>query len=109
MARYKVVLAYDGTGFSGSQRQAEARTVQREFEAALGKLGWNDRSITLAGRTDAGVHASGQVAAFDLDWNHPPDALLRALNALLPEDLAARSVKICGDDFHPRFDALSRS
>jgi tRNA pseudouridine38-40 synthase len=109
MARYKVILAYDGTGFSGSQRQAEARTVQGVLEAALRKLDWSDRSITLAGRTDAGVHASGQVAAFDLNWNHPPEALLRALNALLPEDVAARSVTVSGADFHPRFDALNRT
>ena len=76
MARYKVILAYDGTEFYGSQRQAEARTVQSEFEIALRKLGWQDQSIILAGRTDAGVHAHGQVAAFDLNWNHPSQALL---------------------------------
>ena len=108
MARYKVILAYDGTRFFGSQRQAEVRTVQSELETALRKLGWDDRSIALAGRTDAGVHAAGQVAAFDLAWNHPSQALLRALNALLPDDLAVRSVAVCAEDFHPRFDALDR-
>jgi tRNA pseudouridine38-40 synthase len=109
MARYKVLLAYDGTAFFGSQRQAEARTVQSEFELALGKLGWQDQSIIMAGRTDSGVHANGQVAAFDLNWNHPWDALLQALNALLPKDMSVRSVKECADDFHPRFDAVWRS
>ena len=109
MARYKVILAYDGTEFFGSQRQAEARTVQRVFEAGLRKLGWQDTSILLAGRTDSGVHASGQVAAFDLSWHHPPDALLRALNAALPKDVAVRLLTPCADDFHPRFDALNRS
>ena len=109
MARYKVILAYDGTEFFGSQRQAEARTVQSEFEMALRKLDWEGQSITLAGRTDAGVHANGQVAAFDLNWNHPSDALLHALNALLSKDLAVRSVATCSDDFHPRFDAIWRS
>ena len=109
MARYKVILAYDGTAFFGSQRQAEARTVQLVLETGLRKLGWQDPSILLAGRTDAGVHASGQVAAFDLEWNHPPDVLLRALNAVLPKDVAVRSVNECADDFHPRFGALNRS
>jgi tRNA pseudouridine38-40 synthase len=108
MARYKVILAYDGTEFFGSQRQADTRTVQSVFEAGLRKFGWQDRSILLAGRTDAGVHASGQVAAFDLEWNHPPDALLRALNAVLPKDVAARSVTECAADFHPRFGAQNR-
>lgn len=109
MARYKVILAYDGTEFFGSQRQAEARTVQRVFEAGLRKINWQDKSILLAGRTDAGVHASGQVAAFDLSWNHPPDALLRALNSMLPRDIAVRALTQAADDFHPRFDALNRS
>ncbi len=109
MARYKIILTYDGTEFFGSQRQAETRTVQSVFEAGLRKLDWQDKSILLAGRTDTGVHASGQAAAFDLEWNHPPEALLRALNAVLPKDVAARSVSQCADDFHPRFDALNRS
>ena len=109
MAHYKVILAYDGSEFFGSQRQAEARTVQSVFEAALRKLDWDDRSVILAGRTDAGVHASGQVAAFNLAWNHPEDALLRALNALLPGDLAVRAITTCKEGFHPRFDARWRT
>ena len=108
MARYKVILAYDGTAFYGSQRQAEARTIQSEFETALRKLGWDDPSISLAGRTDSGVHACGQVVAFDLSWNHAAESLQRALNALLPDDIAARSICVSRDDFHPRFDALGR-
>ena len=86
-----------------------ARTVQSEFEAALRKLGWQNQSIILAGRTDSGVHANGQVAAFDLDWNHPAQALLQALNALLPKDMSVRSAEVCSDGFHPRFDAVWRS
>ena len=109
MARYKIILAYDGTELFGSQRQAEIRTVQSVLEAALKKLDWQDQSILLAGRTDSGVHAAGQVAAFDLDWKHPPEALLRALNATLPSDVAVRSISECLSDFHPRFGALSRS
>ena len=116
MARYQVILAYDGTGFFGSQRQAKSdglssskpRTVQNELEKALRKLGWTGRSVLLAGRTDTGVHAAGQVAAFDLDWRHADDDLLRALNANLPADMAARDVRIAAPKFHPRFDATSR-
>jgi len=108
VARYQIILAYDGTGLSGSQRQATARTAQSELEKALRRLGWQGKSVLLAGRTDSGVHASGQVAAFDLEWNHSDGALLRALNSNLPTEMAVSAVKIVSDDFHPRFDALSR-
>jgi tRNA pseudouridine38-40 synthase len=109
MARYQVILAYDGTGFVGSQRQAKkSRTVQSELEKALRKLGWSGRSVLMAGRTDSGVHATGQVATFDLDWEHTDGDLLRALNANLPADMAARDVCIVPPKFHPRFDATSR-
>lgn len=109
MARYQVTLKYDGTAFHGMQRQANARSVQGEVENALGKIGWEGQSVLAAGRTDAGVHASGQVIAFDFDWNHPLDDLKRAINATLPEDVAVSKVQIVGDDFHPRYDALART
>ena len=108
MARYQVILAYDGARFLGSQRQAKSRTVQGELEKALRKLGWSGGSVLMAGRTDTGVHASGQVAAFDLEWSHAEDELLRALNASLPPDLAVSATCVVADDFHPRFDARSR-
>jgi tRNA pseudouridine38-40 synthase len=108
MARYQIILAYDGTDFLGSQRQASSRTAQSELEKALRKIGWQGKSILLAGRTDTGTHASGQVAAFDLDWGHGPDKLQDALNAHLPGDMAVREVKVAAGDFHPRFDATSR-
>ncbi|HTX90583.1 MAG TPA: tRNA pseudouridine(38-40) synthase TruA [Anaerolineales bacterium] len=108
MARYQIILAYDGTGFLGSQRQAESRTVQSELEKALRKIGWRGRSVLLAGRTDTGTHASGQVAAFDLDWVHGLDRLQAALNSNLPADMAVRQIALAADDFHPRFDASSR-
>lgn len=108
MARYQVTLAYDGSRFRGSQRQAGTRTVQGELEKALCKLGWTGGSVLMAGRTDTGVHAAGQVAAFDLDWQHPEGELVRALNANLPDDLAVRSLRAAARDFHPRFDALTR-
>lgn len=108
MARYQVILAYDGTRFHGSQRQRSVRTVQGVVEQALRELEWDQETALFAGRTDVGVHASGQVVAFDLDWHHPDVDLRNALNALLPEDVAARQVLTCQDDFHPRYDTLSR-
>lgn len=112
MARYQVILAYDGTQFFGFQRQLQksqdVRTVQGVFEAALAKLGWQEDAILAAGRTDTGVHASGQVVAFSLDWNHTPEALRSALNAYLPPDVAVQQVQPAAAGFHPRYDALAR-
>ena len=108
MARYQVILAYNGAGFTGSQRQANSRTVQGELEKALRKLGWIGKSVIMAGRTDTGTHATGQVAAFDLEWAHSADKLLWALNADLPLDLVIRKLSPASADFHPRFDATAR-
>ncbi|MDH5505925.1 MAG: tRNA pseudouridine(38-40) synthase TruA [Anaerolineae bacterium] len=108
MARYKIILAYDGTEFYGFQRQVEARTVQHAVEEALRKIGWTGRSVFAAGRTDSGVHASGQVVAFDFDWAHSPGDLHNALNAVLPEDISVRALTSASEDFHPRYAALSR-
>lgn len=82
--------------------------MQAEVESALRQLGWQGKSILSAGRTDTGVHASGQVIAFDLDWKHPPEELRSALNAALPLEIAAHSVQAAPADFHPRFDAVMR-
>ena len=109
MAHYRIILMYDGTAFKGYQRQKGARTVQGEVEAALTRLKWLGTAITSAGRTDTGVHASGQVIAFDLDWPHSETELGRALNALLPADVAVRSVKLAEAGFHPRYDATART
>ena len=108
MVRYKLTLAYDGGNFFGSQRQANKRTVQGEFEKALMKLGWTGRSVLLAGRTDTGVHAAGQVASADLDWPHTDGDLVRALNSSLPADMSVKYAQMVDENFHPRFDALSR-
>ncbi|MGZ9165360.1 MAG: tRNA pseudouridine(38-40) synthase TruA [Anaerolineales bacterium] len=108
MARYQLTLAYDGTDFFGSQRQVKSRTVQGELEKALRKLGWTGRSVILAGRTDSGVHATGQVASVDLDWSHTETDLVRALNATLPADMSVKEARVVHAEFHPRFDAQSR-
>jgi tRNA pseudouridine38-40 synthase len=109
MARYKLTLAYDGANFFGSQRQANKRTVQGELEKALAKIGWTGRSVLISGRTDTGVHATGQVASADLNWSHTEDNLIRALNTSLPADMSVRSVQMVDAKFHPRFDAASRT
>jgi len=106
--RFRVRLAYDGTGFHGSQFQPELRTVQGEVEKALRKLNWQGKTVLFAGRTDAGVHAAGQVIAFDYRWNHTEPELQKALNAVFPQDISAVQVRKTKTDFHPRYDALSR-
>jgi len=108
MARYQIILAYDGTDFCGFQRQGLDRTVQFVVEEALRQIGWQGESILAAGRTDTGVHASGQVIAFDLEWRHGEEVLIRALNAHLPEDVAVKRAKLVDDRFHPRFQARFR-
>lgn len=108
MARYQVIIAYDGTAFAGFQRQANVRTVQGTIETALRCLGWQGSTILSAGRTDTGVHATGQVIAFDMAWEHSLQALCKAINANLPLDVAAQAVSEAQDDFHPRFSARAR-
>src|SRR5512139_2949871 len=108
MARYQLTLAYDGTEFFGSQRQASKRTVQGELEKALSKIGWTGRSVILSGRTDTGVHAVGQIASVDIHWSHSEEDLLRALNAELPSDMAVHRAQMVDARFNPRFDAISR-
>ncbi len=110
MRRYRAVLAYDGTAYRGFQRQAgQTPTIQGAVETALARVTGQTATVIGAGRTDAGVHALGQVIAFDVDWRHETEALLRALNATLPTDIALQSIAIAEAGFHPRFDARSRT
>jgi tRNA pseudouridine38-40 synthase len=107
--RIKAVIAYDGTEYHGFQRQSPDRepSIQGTLEGALSKIG--QAGVVLgAGRTDAGVHASGQVIAFDVQWRHGLDDLQRALNANLPADIAVLDLEQTADTFHPRYDAVSR-
>lgn len=108
MALYKLILAYDGTDFSGFQRQKNTRTVQGVMEETLRQFGWQQETIQFAGRTDAGVHASGQVAAVSLDWQHSSVDLMNAMNARLPEDVSVMEASRTEAEFHPRYDASSR-
>ncbi len=109
----RAVIEYDGTDFAGSQYQPNARTVQGELEKALNRLTGERVRIRLAGRTDAGVHATGQVAAFCLPRRrrgegHGWPELQRRLNAVLPPDLAVRSLRAAAEGFDPRRDARWR-
>jgi tRNA pseudouridine38-40 synthase len=106
--RVRAVVAYDGTDYGGFQRQVNAPTVQAVVEAALAQVTQEEVAILSAGRTDAGVHAEGQVIAFDTAWRHGMIALQRALNAVLPADVAVREVEEVDPGFHPRYDAHSR-
>jgi tRNA pseudouridine38-40 synthase len=103
------VLGYDGTDFAGYQIQARGRTVQGELEQALARIARAPIRPQCAGRTDAGVHATGQVVAFDLAWRHEPAELQRALNALLPPDMLISDLQPAVAGFSPRFDAVSRT
>ncbi|RDI38976.1 tRNA pseudouridine(38-40) synthase TruA [Falsibacillus pallidus] len=109
MQRYKCIIAYDGTNFSGYQIQPEGRTVQGELEKALGKLHKQQAvKVTGSGRTDAGVHAKGQVIHFDSPLNIPEDRWVKALNSMLPDDAGILSVEKASPDFHARFSAVGK-
>lgn len=107
-SRYRATVEYCGTDFQGFQVQAQGRTVQGELEKAIERVTQTQVRILGAGRTDAGVHASGQVIAFDVAWRHTTQALHRALNAVLPADIAIRQLTATRATFHPRFDAKRR-
>ena len=108
MRTFKITLSYDGTDFSGFQSQAHVRSVQGELEAALAELEGTRVVVHGAGRTDAGVHALGQVASFTLSHSIAAGDLLRALNAKLPEDVRALSVEEAASGFNARFHARSK-
>ena len=93
--RYRAQIEYDGTAYFGFQRQRDDQpTIQGELETALGRLSGEKVTVLGAGRTDSGVHAWGQVVAFNLEWRHGEDALLRALNAHLPPDIAVQNIVV---------------
>lgn len=123
--RWRAIVAYDGTDFSGFQIQRSRakqrtegvqgtgrrapRTVQGTLEDALAQILQQPTPLLAAGRTDSGVHAVGQVVAFAADWERSLADLHRALNAVLPDDVAVRELSMALPGFHPRYDALSRT
>ena len=106
--RIGLVVEYEGTEFHGSQLQANVRTVQGELEKAAGALFQGETRIHLASRTDAGVHATGQVGAFDVETTLTKDTIRKALNHYLSEDVRVKAVARVADRFDPRRDAEAR-
>lgn len=108
--RLKLTVHYDGSAFHGWQYQPDHRTVQGELEATLGRLADTARvTVVGSGRTDTGVHATGQVASVDLPSRWEAATLRKSLNATLPRDIWIETVEPVALDFHPRFDATARS
>jgi tRNA pseudouridine38-40 synthase len=107
--RFWAQVEYDGTDLAGFQLQTQERTVQGEIERALREVIGVETRVIGAGRTDSGVHARGQVIAFDAEWRHELTDLHRALNAVLATDVAIVQVGVAQEGFHPRFDAVCRT
>jgi tRNA pseudouridine38-40 synthase len=109
VATYRCAVEYDGTDFCGWQVQSELRTVCGELEATLSALYDERIALSAAGRTDTGVHATGQVVSFRSERDFPVERLALALNANLPPDVTARDAAIVADEFSARFDARLRT
>tara|TARA_R110002126_G_scaffold33382_44_gene104650 strand:+ start:8884 stop:9663 length:780 start_codon:yes stop_codon:yes gene_type:complete len=106
--RIALGIEYDGTGFFGWQRQREVNSVQQELEIALAKVANSPIEVFCAGRTDAGVHATGQVVHFDTEAVRDNKAWIMGTNSQLPDQIAVRWAKPVSDDFHARFSATAR-
>jgi tRNA pseudouridine38-40 synthase len=108
MTTFKLTVEYDGTAYVGWQRQPDQPTVQAAIETAIRTVTQTDIPVIGAGRTDAGVHALGQVASFRTEKALSPEEWLRALNGLLPSDISVRTVEQVADDFHARYSAKQK-
>ncbi|MBM3725644.1 MAG: tRNA pseudouridine(38-40) synthase TruA [Acidobacteria bacterium] len=109
MRRIRITLAYDGTAYHGWQVQPGLATIQGCLEEAVAGIEGRPVSVDSSGRTDAGVHAEAQVAAFHLDNRIPVENLLRALNQVLPRDIRVLDAREAAPDFHPRFQAAAKT
>lgn len=110
LQRVRLDLEYDGTDFVGFQAQGKGeRTVQQVLEATIRRLGGGESRIHGAGRTDAGVHALGQVVHFDVAWRIPEDKIATAINVNLPADLSVTKARYVESEFHARFSATGRT
>ena len=109
MQRYFITFSYDGTNFSGYQKQPRERTIQNELEKALKEINENKKvEVHASGRNDAKVHALNQKAHFDLDIKITKEKLKKALNSLLPEDIHIKNVEEVSDNFHARYNAKGK-
>ena len=107
--KIKLKIEYDGTNFCGWQIQPNGVSVQEVITAAIKKITGEDVKLIGSGRTDAGVHAAGQVAHFDTESGIPPEKFAHALNAVLPEDIKIISAELAGGDFNARFSAKKKT
>ena len=107
--RIAIGIEYDGTAYNGLQRQKSGRGIQEEFERAIGIVADETVEVVCAGRTDTGVHATGQVGHFDTTVERSERGWLLGANSNLPDDVCVRWVKPVADDFHARFSASARS
>ena len=107
----KILLSieYDGKNYHGWQEQKEPNTIQGKIQEAIYQFSQENIKLVVAGRTDTGVHATGQVAHFETFIDRPKEKWLLGLNSFLPEDIRIKNVKFVNSDFHARFSALSRS
>jgi tRNA pseudouridine38-40 synthase len=108
MRHIRLVVEYDGSQLHGWQRQHNAPTVQQHLEEALAKLLTHEAPVVGASRTDAGVHARGQIASFRTERDIPLHGIRRGLNSILPETIAIRDAAEVPEDFHPRFSATGK-
>jgi tRNA pseudouridine38-40 synthase len=106
---FKLTIHYDGTDFHGWQMQGELRTVQGELTRALTLIDGRDVTVHGSGRTDAGVHAQGQVASVQIERDMTPEKLRAAINGNLAKDLRIMKAEIAGDEFHARYSALEKT
>jgi len=106
--RWRCLCAYDGTEFNGWQKQTNRQSVQDKIEESLAKIFDHPIRTIGAGRTDAGVHASGQVFHFDAFWKHPPQALLQALRVNLPKGISPRAIDQVSSRFHAHLSARGK-
>jgi tRNA pseudouridine38-40 synthase len=109
MRRIRIAVSYDGTNYHGWQVQPDLATIQGELQLALAQIEGSPVHVHGSGRTDAGVHALAQVAAFDLVNPLPCENLQRAMNRLLPRDIRVLQVEAAAADFHPRYQAVAKT
>ena len=108
LSNFKLIIEYDGTGYHGWQRQKEDRTIQQEIEQALSTMTGGPATLIGSGRTDAGVHAFGQVANFQCDTELTPEIFQKGLNSLLPDDIVIVDCRRAAASFHARYDVKSK-
>lgn len=107
--KYKIIVSYDGTAYHGWQAQPNKATIAGTLEQTFKKIFASDISVFGASRTDAGVHARGQVAVFSTDINLPSHRMLFAWNNMLPDDIVITSLELAGDDFHPHYNVKQKT